>query len=60
MLYCYDVDFTKGLSNSFFGILNFSSKIFIEKMCVVALVPMVMTINGCTIHPLLAMLSIGC
>ena len=38
MLYCYGVNFTKGLFNSFFGILNFSFKIFIEGMCVVALV----------------------
>ena len=57
MLYCYGVNFTKGLFNSFFGILNFSSRIFIEGMCVVALAPAVMTISGSTIHPLLAMLS---
>ena len=41
----------------FSGILNFSSKIFIEGMCVVALAPTVMTINGSTFHPLLVMLS---
>ena len=39
----------------FFGILNFSSKIFIEGMCVVALAPDVMTINGSIFHPLLVM-----
>ena len=39
----------------FSGILNFSSKIFIEGMCVVALAPAVMTINGSTFHPLLVM-----
>ena len=39
----------------FSGILNFSSKIFIEEMCVVALAPAVMTINGSTFHPLLVM-----
>ena len=39
----------------FSGILNFSSKIFIEGMCVVALAPTVMTINGSTFHPLLEM-----
>ena len=50
MLYCNGVDFTKGLSNGFFGILNFSSKIFIEGMCVVALVHVVMTTNGSTFH----------
>ena len=37
------------------GILNFSSKIFIEGMCVVVLAPAVMTINGSTFHPLLVM-----
>ena len=55
MLYCYGVDFTKGFPNGFFGILNFSSKIFIEGMCVVALAPAVMTINDSTFHPLLVM-----
>ena len=39
----------------FSGILNFSSKIFIEGMYVVALAPAVMTINGSTFHPLLVM-----
>ena len=39
----------------FSGILNFSFKIFIEGMCVVALAPAVMTINGFTFHPLLVM-----
>ena len=39
----------------FSGILNFSSKIFIEGMCVVALVPTMMIINGSTFHPLLVM-----
>ena len=38
-----------------FGILNFSSKIFIEGVCVVALAPVVMTISGSTFHPLLVM-----
>ena len=40
-------------------ILNFSSKNFNEGMCVVALAPMVMTINGSTFHPLLVMFSIS-
>ena len=39
----------------FSGILNFSSRIFIEEMCVVALALVVMTINGFTFHPLLIM-----
>ena len=39
----------------FSSILNFSSKIFIEGMCVVALAPTVMTINGSTFRPLLVM-----
>ena len=39
-----------------FGILNFSSKIFIEGVCVIALVPAMMTISGSTFHPLLVML----
>ena len=43
----------------FSGILNFSSKIFIKGMCVVALAPAVMTISGSTFHPLLMMLSIS-
>ena len=43
----------------FFGILNFSSKFFIEGVCVVALAPAVMTINGSTFHSLLVMLSIS-
>ena len=59
MLYCYGVDFTKDLSNSFSGILNFFSKIFIEGIYVVVLVPAVMTINGFTFHPLLVMSSIS-
>ena len=42
-----------------FGILSFSSKIFIEGVCVVALVLVVMTISGSTSHPLLVMLSIS-
>ena len=37
----------------FFGILNFSPKIFIEEMCVVALAPAIITINGLTFHPML-------
>ena len=41
------------------GILNFSSKIFIVGICVVALAPAVMTISGSTFHPLLVMLSIS-
>ena len=43
----------------YFGILNFFSKIFIEEMCVVTLVPAVMTINGSSFHPLLMMLFIN-
>ena len=43
----------------FSGILNFSSKIFIEGMCVVALAPAMMRISGSTFHPLLVMLSIS-
>ena len=43
----------------FYGILNFSSKIFIEGMYLVALALAVMTINGSTFHPLLVMLSIS-
>ena len=41
------------------GILNFSSKIFIDGVCVVALAPVVMTISGSTFHLLLVMLSIS-
>ena len=55
MLYCYGVDFTEGLFDGFSGILNFSSKIFIEGMCVVVLVPAMMIINGSTFHSLLVM-----
>ena len=55
MLYYYGVDFTEGLFDGFFWYLNFSSKIFIEGMCVVALAPAVLTINGSTFHPLLVM-----
>ena len=43
----------------FSSISNFSSKIFIEEMCVVALAPVVMKINGSTFQPLLVMLSIS-
>ena len=43
----------------FFDILNFSSKVFIEGMCVVALAPTMMTISGSTFHPLLVMLYIS-
>ena len=43
----------------FSHILNFSSKIFIEGMCVVALAPVVMIINDSALHPLLVMLSIS-
>ena len=43
----------------FYGILSFSSKIFIEGMCVVALAPVVMIISGSTFHPLLVMFSIS-
>ena len=43
----------------FYGILSFFSKIFIEEMCVVALVYAVMTINGSTFHPVLVMLSMS-
>ena len=42
----------------FSGILSFSSRIFIEGMCMVALAPAVMTINGSTFHPLLVMSSL--
>ena len=42
-----------------FGILNFSSKILIEGVCVVALAPAVMTISGSIFHPMLVMLSIS-
>ena len=42
-----------------FGILNFSSKIFIEEVCVVALASAVMTISGSTFHPLSVMLFIS-
>ena len=59
MLYCYGVNFTKGCLIVFSLILNFSSKIFIERMCVVASAPAVMTINGSTFHPLLVILSIS-
>ena len=60
MVYCYGIYFTEGLSNSFFGILSFSSKIFIEgTLCVVALAPAVMTNSGSTFNPLLVMLSIS-
>ena len=41
------------------GILSFSSKKFIEGVCVVALAPAVMTTSGSTFHPLLVMLSIN-
>ena len=43
----------------FSSILNFSSKIFIERMWVIALAPIVMTIKGSTCHPLLVMWSIS-
>ena len=43
----------------FSGILNFSSRIFIEGMYIVALAPAKMTINGSTFQPLLVMLSIS-
>ena len=43
----------------FYGILKFSSKISIKGMCVVAIAPTMMTINGSTFHPLLVMLSIS-
>ena len=43
----------------FSGILNFSSKTFIEGICVVALALAIMTISGSTSHPLLVMLSIS-
>ena len=41
------------------GILSFSSKKFVEGVCVVALAPAVMTTSGSTFHPLLVMLSIS-
>ena len=43
----------------FSDILNFSSRIFIGWMCVVALASDVMMINSSTFHPLLVMLSIS-
>ena len=43
----------------FSGILNFSSKIFTEGMCVVALALAMMTISGSTFHLLLVLLSIS-
>ena len=42
----------------FSRILNFVSMIFIEGMCLVALVPMVITISGSKFHLLLLMLFI--
>ncbi len=41
------------------GILNWSSSIFMDGICVVALAPAVMTIRGSIFHPLAAMLSIS-
>ena len=41
------------------GILSFSSKKFIEGVCVVALTPAVMITSDSTFHPLLVMLSIS-
>ena len=41
----------------FSGILNFSSRVFIDGMCVVALASAVIIINGSTFYPLLVMLS---
>ena len=35
------------------GILNFSSTIFIEGMCIIALAPTIMTKCGSIFHPLL-------
>ena len=43
----------------FSGILNFSSKVFIEGMYGDALEPAVMTINDSIFHPLFVMLSIS-
>ena len=43
----------------FSRILNSSSKVFIEGMCVVALALVVMTINGSTFRPMLVILSIS-
>ena len=43
----------------FSGILNFSSKIFMEGICMVALALAVMTISDSTFHPLLVMLFIS-
>ena len=40
-------------------ILNFSSKVFIEGVCVVALAPAVMTISSSIFQPLLVMLSMS-
>ena len=37
---------------AFAGILNFYFMIFIEEMCVVTLVPAIMTIKDSTFHPL--------
>ena len=44
---------------AFSQILSFVSMIFIEKMYVVALASIIMTISPSTFHPLLVMLSIS-
>ena len=41
------------------GILNLSSRIFIDGMCVAALAPAVITMSGSIFQPLAAMLSIS-
>ena len=41
------------------GILNLSSSIFIDGMCVAALAPAVITMSGSIFQPLAAMLSIS-
>ena len=59
MPYYNGVNFIKDFSNGFIWYFEFSSKIFIDDMCVVALVPAIVTINDSIVHPLLAMVSIN-
>ena len=49
----------KVFSMDFLGISNFSLIIFVDGMCMDALAPAVMTINGSTFHPLLVIFSIS-
>ena len=53
------VNFTKGVFDKFFKILNLISLIFIDSMFVVALALAIITTSGSTIHVLLVMLSIS-